>query len=552
VAEGGLGASGTAAIVVATIALVVFALQITALVRALFRNPDIASMPHLVTLLAGTPGDRTVTLANAPEYESLSILRATLDWPGHRLVWQALPFVLAGVGLLVLARTVRRTWGPWCAAMAVTTLAVTAEGLRMTLFGINAHAFTLLSVIVLGAVVVGFARRPPRSAARWVLSGVALVAVVAPGVPDLLLMLTGIVPFTIAGLGTWWLVGRAQRRLGIFTAAVSAAATVLGLIFAAAMRADDIAPTATFGVRFATTDQLQHNISLTLDGLAYLGGGHVFGERVGLGSLLGVVVGGAVIGGFGAGLWFTIARVRSSVRRRGRPDLGRPDQLAFLLFWGAALVLSLVSFLGSDLPQSAATGRYLIPAFYGVAVLLPTLAVGSARGRAYVAVGVLAFSVGVLARHIVEGPEEFGSGPTPAEIAAVDDFVAAQNAAVGYAGYQDAGVLTWETHGRLKVFPIYAGFGCRRETCRFPIMSVSSWYTERSRVRSFVVLHAPGTYTQLATLPQGAGRPIASAQFDRLAVYVYDHDVARDLEGAFGPQALAALQGATAQAPAGP
>jgi riboflavin transporter FmnP len=528
---GGLGISGLAAATVAALALVVFAVQLPALVQALFRNPDIASMPHLATLLAGAPADRTVTLSNAPEYESLTILRATAEWSGHRVLWQALPFVLAAAGLLVLARTMWVTWGRWAAAMAVAALAVTAEGLRMTLFGINAHAFSLLSVIVLGAVLVAFARKPPRSAVTWVLAGLGLVALIAPGVPDLLLVLTGIVPFALAGVATWWLAGgRAHRGLAIFTVSVSASATLLGLLFAAHMRAADIAPTPTFGVRFATAGQLQHNPQVMLDGLAYLAGAHTFGQKVSLSSLLGVVVGGAVIVGFAAGVWATVARLRTYA---GHPRLARnepPERLAFLVFWGAAVLLSIASYLASDLPKDAGTGRYLVPAFYGIAVLLPALALHSRRARAYVAAGVLAFSIGVVARHIVQGPEEFGGGPTPAEVASVRDFAVAQGATIGYAGYQDSEVLTWDSHAELQVFPIYAGFGCPRETCRFPIMSVSSWYAPRDGVRSFVVTHPPATYTQLATLPRGAGRPIAQAQFGSLGVSVYDHDVARDLE----------------------
>ncbi|HMJ37346.1 MAG TPA: hypothetical protein VK501_25805 [Baekduia sp.] len=538
---GGLGLSGLAAAVVAAVALVVFAIQAPALVRALFLNPDIASMPHLATLLEGAPGDRVVTLSNAPEYESLTILRATAGWGIHRLLWQALPFAMAGAGLLVLARSVWTTWGRWAAATAVATLAVTSEGLRMTLFGINAHAFSLFSVIVLGAVLVAFARRPPRSAVTWVLSGLALVALVAPGTPDLLLLLTGVAPFALAGVATWLLSGDAtHRRLAAFTVIVSGAATVLGRLFAAHMRADGIAPTPTFGVQFATTDRLQHNFSLLLDGLAYLGGAHTFGEKVTVSSLLGVVAGGAVVAGFVAGLWFTFTRLHAYAGDRRLARRERPERIAFIVFWGAALGLSVASYLASDLPQGPGTGRYLVPAFYAVAVLLPALAVGSRRARAYVAAGVLAFGVVVLGTHVVEGPEEFGGGPTAAEVSAVHAFVQRNGASVGYAGYQDAEVLTWGTRAALQVFPVYAGFGCPMESCRFPIMTVSSWYRERPGTRSFVVEHPPASFTQLDMLPRGTGKPVAAGQFGRLTVYVFDHDVARDLEAAPAPAQPAA------------
>jgi hypothetical protein len=535
---GGLGACGLAAAIVGAVALAVFAVQLPALVRAMALNGDIASMPALVTLLTGAPPGRVVTLSNAPEYESLSILRATLDWPAHRLLWLALPYVLTGAGLALLTRTVWVTWGRWAAAMGFATLVVTAEGLRMTLFGICAHCFSLLSMILLGAVLVAFARRPPRSRATWLLTGIGLVAVVGPGTPDLLLIATGIVPFALAGVAMWWLAGGGDhRRLAIFTVSVGAAATGVGLLLAAQMRADDIVPSPAFGVAFATVAQLQANVPLILQGFADLAGAHTFGQPVDARSLLGFLRGAPAIAGLVAACWIAATRLRGYVERRGATRAQPPERVAFVLFWSAVLLFNVTVCLVSDLPHDGATGRYLIPAFYAGAVLLPALALGSAQARACVAIGVLAFSIGVLGRHLVEGPEVFGDGPGAAESAAIQRFVTGHGATLGYAGYQDAEVLTWQTHARLHVFPVLAGFECPLEICPYYVMNVSSWYQPRPGARSFVVTHPTLTEAHLHALPRFAGRPIAQARFGSASVFVYDHDVARDLGAPPDPKA---------------
>ncbi|MCW3003053.1 MAG: hypothetical protein JWQ20_2351 [Conexibacter sp.] len=542
VEDGGLGASGIAAAAVAAFGLIVFAIQLPALLRAISLNGDIASMPALVTLLSGAPPDRVVTLSNAPEYESLTILRATLHWSLHRELWQALPFALTGAGIIVLARTTWVTWGRWAAAMVVATLAVTAEGLRMTLFGINAHGFSLLSVIVLGAVLVAFARKPPRSRVTWVVTGLALIALVAPGAPDLLLMLAGLGPFALAGVGTWWLSRDAtQRRLAIFTVSVSAISAILGLLFTAHMRGDDIFPTSTFVVTFATADQLQRNVALLIEGFVDIADLHVLGREVNLRSSLGAVIAAPVIAGFLTASWYSVKRLRAYVHDRALARSQAPERLAFLVFWSAVLVLSLAACLASTVPREGATGHYLVPAFYGVAALAPALALGSRRARGYVAVGVLVFSLGAIGRHVAEGQETFGDGPTAAEAASIQSFVTAHGAHIGYAGYQDAEVLTWQTHARLRVFPILSGFGCLREICPYYVMTVSSWYQPREGVRSFIVTQPQVTEAHTHTLPRSAGAPIARARFNRLTVFVYDHDVARDFGAELPPADRAEL-----------
>ncbi|MCW2982747.1 MAG: hypothetical protein JWR63_317 [Conexibacter sp.] len=526
-----LGGSGVAMLAVAAVALAVFAVQLPALLRALYSSSDVTSLPALATLLDHVPADRSVTLGNAPEFEWLPILRATSSWPGHWQLWLVLPFLVAVAGFAVVARTTWTTWGRWPAIAAVAILTATAgEGFRITLFSLNAHAMSLLTMVVLGATLVAFARRPPRRLRTWVLAGAGLVALAGPATPDPQLLLTGIAPFAITAVVLWRLTGDpGHRSLAAFAVLVSGAAVGIGAVISAAMDADHVATWAGFELQFATLDRLPLNVSLVFGGLFELAGTApaVFGQAVDRDSTLNALIGVPVVAGFA----FAISRAGALLRRHlgdhAPTPPERPDRLAFVAFWALVIGLSLLACLFSTSPKPMATGRYLLPAFYGVAMLAPALAVAP-RARAYVACGVLVFTVGVLGRHVLLGPGAFSHGPSSPTARAVQDYVERQHASVGYASTGDAGPLVWRSRGGLKVFPI-TNQACSAEACPGPLMSVSSWYLPRDGVRSYVVEGwTPGEAKPLA-LPPTAGAPIAQEQIGSVKVSVYDHDVARDL-----------------------
>jgi hypothetical protein len=533
VAEGddALGGSGLAALGLIAAALIVFLVQLPGQVRELYASPDVTGLPQLVTLMDGVPADRVVTLSNAPEYEWLAILRATDSWPAHWALWLVIPFVLTAIGFALVARTMWTTWGRWAAVLSVAALVVVAGGLRVTLLAIDAHAVSILSMVVLGTVLVAFARRPPRTVAGWVLPGIALIALIGPGTPDPQLLLTGIVPFVGAGIALWRLSGDpAHRRLAAFAVVVGVGAVGVGLLLAAAMHADHVSTWPGFQLQYATLDRLPVNVSLIFGGLFELAGTapSIFGQPIDRDSTLDALIGAPVVLGFACALWWGLARVR----RQLAADLGpvrveRPDRLVFVLFWTAVVGLSLLACELTNSPKPSATGRYLIPAFYGVVMLAPALA-GSRRMRGWVAIGVLVFAAGVVGRHALQGPDTFAYGPSADTAHAVEDYVAAQHATVGYAGWGDAGPLVWQSRGTLKVYPV-TNQACSNELCEGPLMKVSSWYMPRDGVRSYLVEGFTPHDAQAMKVPATAGAPIAQAQIGTVRVSIYDHDLARDL-----------------------
>ncbi|MCW3002029.1 MAG: hypothetical protein JWQ20_1327 [Conexibacter sp.] len=536
----GLGRSGLAAAALALIGLLVLVVQARALIAALYLNPDYASAPVIGTLLGHAPDGRVVTLGNYPWYESLWVLQATEWLPGHRQIWQGIPFVVSLATIALLVHSSARTFGPWAAAMTAAVLAATSTGLRPVLFSLNAHGGAVTHAVILGVALVVVAGRPALTRRTMIALGVGLAAFTAVGETDRLLLLTGILPFALAPLVAWWLTGQAAyRRLAIFAVVVSAAATAGGELLTSAMHHDDILPLPSFILRFAAAGELIPHVQTLLDSLAYLGGGGFFSEDIDGKGLIDLVSGGTVILGLvavliAAGRW-TRRRLAEPVATPGAPEPSPVERsrTLFILFWSLSLVVTVLAFIVTSVPVDTGSSRYVVIAFIAMAVLLPPLAQQAPRARPLLVVGLLAFVVSVVGRHVVDGVEVFGGGPSKADAGAVARYLRSQGLKTGYAGYQDAPVLTWASRGDLEVYPLYTDPSCTTgPLCPFPLHTISSWYKPRPNSRTFVIAHTPASYTQLGgPPPAGLGTPVTSRPFGALVVYVYDHDVASKLKG---------------------
>ncbi|HMJ34987.1 MAG TPA: hypothetical protein VK501_13830 [Baekduia sp.] len=519
---------------VALAGLVVVAVQARELVAALYLNPDYASAPVIASAIGDAPHDRIVTLGNYPWYESLWMLRATEWLPGHRQVWQGLPFLISVATIGIVVRSCWRTFGPWAAAATAAALAVTSSGMRPVLFTLDAHGGAVTHAVVLGAVLVVAARRPALPTRQLVLGGAVLAAFTAAGATDRLLLVTGILPFALAPLLVWWLTGTGvYRRLAIAATGVAVASVAGGEALTALMHQQDVVPLPTFVLHFAGSGDAPVHLEVLLDALADLGGGRFFGEQVDAGGLIDAMTGSAVILAALVGSVAAIRWTRGLAEGRVGRDGGTPaarSQVLFVTFWLLAFALPALSFMLTSAPQEAGSSRYLVIVFFALAAVLPALAVAMPRARRVLVVGVLGFSIATLGRHVVEGAETFGGGPSGPDAAATAGWLRDQDLHVGYAGYQDAPVLTWASRGKLAVHPVYTNVGrTTQPLCRFPLHTISSWYTPRPATRTFIIAHAPAGYTQLAEPSPAFGRPVATKTFGRLAIYVYDHDVGSQL-----------------------
>jgi hypothetical protein len=103
-------------------------------------------------------------------------------------------------------------------------------------------------------------------------------------------------------------------------------------------------------------------------------------------------------------------------------------------------------------------------------------------------------------------------------------FAEANHADLGFAGYKDAPTLTWSSSERILVRPVEAcetsrGLGF----CPFFLARVPSWYSPAQR-RTFLLVDSGESF--LAALPRGLGKPLATATFGPVQMYVYRYDVA--------------------------
>jgi hypothetical protein len=93
----------------------------------------------------------------------------------------------------------------------------------------------------------------------------------------------------------------------------------------------------------------------------------------------------------------------------------------------------------------------------------------------------------------------------------------------GYAGYWDAAPISWATKFRVQVYPVSV---CDQNAhlCRFDLHVISSWYTPRPGVGSFL-LTDPSLANVSAPTPD-LGPPTAVYHIGRVTMYTYPYDLA--------------------------
>ena len=115
-------------------------------------------------------------------------------------------------------------------------------------------------------------------------------------------------------------------------------------------------------------------------------------------------------------------------------------------------------------------------------------------------------------------------------------FLEAEPATTDYGSYWHAAPVTWETHLRLKLYPIgpcgtAAGlWQSPSGWCPVYNNQISSWYAPRSPIRTFLLTAARTSVPLAVTGPSAAfGHPLLPAELGPFTVYVYGHDIAEDL-----------------------
>ena len=507
------------------VALGVLASQAREMVKALYLNADTASAPVISSLMGGVGSHNAVTLGNYPWYESMWFMLATRSLPAHRVIWVAAPFVLTAAAVLIIAWCTWRTVGFASAWLVLVPLACVSHGLREIFFTPNWHGALVLHAAVLGAALVVLNLRWPGMSVvqRWGF-GVALALFTAAGETDRLLLITSLVPFVGASLVLWWWSQtRLQRQMFMFSAATAMAAVIGGEVATRAMRHAGVV-SSPFHIRVDFSAFAQ-NGKLLVNGMSYLGGGYTLAGDRGI-----PVVASAVLMLTACALvllWVCVKAV-SLARRTLSYDARCAARSAHIIFWSLAIACTCGVFLFTTAPSDVLSARYLTTAFVAVIVLLPIAAGSRLWSKGALTLGVAAYAVLSISQLLSDGVGVYGTGPSQALAGDVLHYVREQGATQGYAEYQDAAVIAWETRLQVHAYPVET---CANTTslCPFYLHTVASWYVPARRSRSFVITDASPALIPVTTTPSSLGSPISHASFGYLTVWIYAGDVASRL-----------------------
>jgi hypothetical protein len=509
-----------AALPFAVVYLVLLAVNYHSIIGAAYMDADTVSAPVIGQLLGSASPHAHVVLGVFGWYSTLLFLLATRWLPLHREIWELAPYAMALAGAALTAWSVWQAAGRVAAGLTAVLLICAAPATLHLLLSMTQHAPDWFCSALLAAFAVLLARRaaalPPA-----LLFGAGLLVGVVVGVNaagDLLLVFAGIVPFVLAlgaELAVWRRPGAGRMALiGLFTLVV---AGISWAITDAAMSSMHVAPQPGLNTTaLASAGQIGTNFRLWWQSIAVLGNGDFFGRNLSFTSGLSVAC--AVLS---LGAIVVLARAGWHAVRSPRMASGR---LAFMTFWCSSAAFLTVAFLVSATPVDIHADRYLVGLIYAAAAVVPVIAVRRAVTEALAIAGTCLFGLaGVVS--LAQGTdarntEGFPSPPIAARVAAI---AAREGASVGYSGYWDAAPITWAAHFRVKVYPVSI---CDRgeHLCRFDLHYISSWYTPRPGIKSFV-LGDPSLALVPGPTPD-LGQPSAVFHVGQTTMYVYPYDVA--------------------------
>ncbi len=514
--------------------LAVLAGQLPGLVGSLYRNADSAVGLVLADGLGAKhdPG-AVITLGHYHYYEAWLLETATRALPDHWHVWEAMPFVIAFLGIALMGWAACRVFGRFAAMLTVVVMLSPGNEMREILFTPDTHGYFVAHTALLAAALVFVADRACRGPlSSRLLIGVALpvVALSAVAGTDELFEVVALPSLALAGWMGWWLhPGEVQRRLAFFCIGVCAASIAGAQLLDGLMSTNHVV-SSPFGISFLGSEAISFgaitsNVTIAVTALTNLAGGSVLGtDLLGVGLLLFAIGCVARLGKAVLQHLFEPPSSRALASRDGSTTLLRD---LYTRFWTLVVALSLAAYVLTNLPTDAGTARYLPGVFAGAAALMGALA-GTRHGRrALLSLAVAAFAIVIATNHVIQGTPAFGPGPPPSTSQQMLRFARANGATRGYAPYWDAAVMTWQTSGALKAYPAEL---CGAYLCPFPFNRSSAWYRPESGVHSFLVTQRQSvTAEAITSSPASLGKPARSAQYGAYIVFVYDHDLAADL-----------------------
>ena len=519
-----------AAVPFAVVYLILLFSQFSSLLTSSALDADAVSAPVIGQLFGAAPAHAHVVLGTFGWYSTLLFELATKWLPFHRQLWEAAPYAMALAAAGLVGWSVYAVAGRVAASLtAVILICASPQAVRL-LLSMTQHAPAWFCLAILGAFLVWLRRpsareRPSHPAVLGVLALVIGLVLGANAASDPLVTVAGLVPFAL-GLGvSLWLAPAPSRAplyasLAMLVVTVASWAGTLALMSALNVAPEPGVPTNSL----ASMTKVGSNFRLWWHSIAVLGNGDFFGHKITFTSALALVCAVLSIGAV-----VLLPRVGWRELRGTSPviDARAPARIAFLVFWCSSAILLSLAFVLSGYPGDLASYRYLLGLIYAAAAVIPVVAAFRPAWQAVVLAGTCIFAlagvVGMAQKRAARIPVQ---APEPRVIPAVQRIAAREHLQVGYAGYWDASPITWGTHYRVQVYPVSV---CDQgaHLCQFDLHYISSWYTPRTGVRSFLLTD---TRTRLLLAPTpDLGRPDAVYHLGQATMYVYPYDVAQRL-----------------------
>ncbi len=528
-------------LVIAAAYCIVFVVQLSGIVTGLAWIGEYASgftLPE--TLVRTGTGGKTV-IASSGQWVSLWFGLLTAKLPLHRQLWEIAPTLLYIATSLTVGWCVSRIADRRAAILAML-LGLIASPLALLIFmAAVAHNTAYPCTALVGAYLLWLARAARRrrlvAFAVPVLLGIIVGACVAS---DLLVVVTAVIPLTVAAI----LAGMQRDRRSRFLA-LSALTTVAVAIPTARFINEIMHSLGFFTLPtpavIAPLSALPVRAKYLFKGLQVLFNGYLGGPRapgtlhteLGIASDVFMSMALFVLLIFGI---CAISRLIRAALDRSAPE--RELQLArslHIVYWVSSAVTACGAFWiagetgGGTIPHES----YYATTIFSVAAVVPLLLLS---GSLTSLLAVMGASVYIVASFVgLTGNYTDIAGAIPSYVPTIVEIAQANHVTVGYADFQQASSLTWNTDGRLLVRPLIE---CQNspgaEICPFYQASVPSWYVPQKR-HTFLLIDNDGI--GFHSRPVGLGKPLAAYRLGALRVYVYSYDIASRLgpEPTFSP-----------------
>lgn len=511
--------------------LVVLLVQASALIHSLYLSADNATAMVVAALASHAPADASINLGNHPWYEPWWFMRATIGLPAYRQIWEVVPLVWGLLGTAAVAACAWWALGRVAGIVTAVALLAASETQRGILYVPESHGLIVLHLAALCAALL-FVQRSvfgERLSRRGLaLVGVPLVLFTGAGFTDQLLLVSGLAPFILAPLLCWWRFRAPQwRAVSVFAITAGVLSALLALLLTHVMQDQGVVH-AVFPINFVGSESVVTGLQNLLTTIASLGGGSFFGAPASGTNLLTFLAGALTL--------VALTAIPMTLWRSSKAEVPIAPQATsaetrdlFVAFWGLVLVLVLAVFAVTSVSASAGNGRYLVGAWAALAALLGILATTRLAQAALLA-GVALFGVINIHAELATGVPPAGPGPDQALAGSIERYALAHGATVGYGGYWDSAPITWETHLRIKLYPIDE-CGTAAGWCPFGGSEINTWYATRPNTRTFLLTDSrPGIPLEVTSPPAIFGPPIAEQPLGGgLTIYIYGHDLAANL-----------------------